>query len=77
MDAAVLAGVGVGGSRDCDDRVCLPHNALVSTLAGPGQGPASTKAATFTQALYDEAIKKGWVVIGMKSNWQQIFTFEP
>ena len=36
MDTPGLAGVVVGGSRARDDRVRLPHHALVSTLATPG-----------------------------------------
>jgi hypothetical protein len=36
MDAPDLAGVVVGDSRARDDRVRLPHLALVSTLARPG-----------------------------------------
>ena len=37
-------------------------------------GP-KTKVGTFTQALYDEAKKKGWTVISMKNDWKQIFAF--
>jgi len=44
---------------------------------GPAQGLPDTKVGTFTQALYDEAQKKGWVVIRMKSDWKRIFAFEP
>jgi hypothetical protein len=44
---------------------------------GPAQGLPNTKIGTFPQALYDEAIKKGWTVISMKNDWKQIFTFEP
>ena len=42
---------------------------------GPAQGPG-TKVGTFTQALYDEAKKQGWVVISMKNDWKRIFAFE-
>jgi len=31
---------------------------------------------TFTQALYDEAKKDGWIVISMKNDWSRIFAFE-
>ena len=31
---------------------------------------------TFTQALYDEAKSKGWVVISMKNDWRRVFAFE-
>jgi hypothetical protein len=29
-----------------------------------------TKIGTFTQALYDEAKKDGWVVISMNNDWE-------
>jgi phosphoserine phosphatase len=40
---------------------------------GPAQGLPDTKVGTFTQALYDEAKSKGWIVISMKNDWKQIF----
>ena len=43
---------------------------------GPAQGLPDTKVGTFTQALYDEAQKKGWTVISMKNDWKRIFPFE-
>ena len=43
---------------------------------GPAKGLPATKVGTFTQALYDEATKKGWTVISMKSDWKRIFSFE-
>ncbi len=43
---------------------------------GPAQGLPDTKVGTFTQALYEEAKKDGWVVISMKNDWQRIFAFE-
>ena len=42
---------------------------------GPAKGLADTKVGTFTQALYDEAKAKGWIVISMKDDWKQIFSF--
>ena len=42
---------------------------------GPAQGLPDTKVGTFTQELYDEAKKDGWVVISMKSDWKRIFRF--
>jgi hypothetical protein len=35
---------------------------------GPAQGLPDTKVGTFTQALYDEATKDGWLVVSMKKN---------
>ena len=43
---------------------------------GPAHGLPDTKVGTFTQALYDEAKKQGWVVISMKSDWKRIFASE-
>ena len=43
---------------------------------GPAHGLPDTKVGTFTQALYDEATKKGWIVISMKNDWRRIFAFE-
>jgi phosphoglycolate phosphatase-like HAD superfamily hydrolase len=42
---------------------------------GPAQGLPDTKVGAFTQALYDEAKKQGWVVISMKNDWKRIFAF--
>ena len=43
---------------------------------GPAQGLPDTKVGAFTQDLYDEAKKDGWVVISMKKDWKRIFAFE-
>ena len=43
---------------------------------GPAQGLPNTKVGTFTQELYDEAMKQGWIVISMKNDWNRIFAFE-
>jgi phosphoglycolate phosphatase-like HAD superfamily hydrolase len=43
---------------------------------GPATGLPATKVGAFTQALYDEAKKKGWTVISMKNDWKRIFAFE-
>ena len=43
---------------------------------GPAQGLPDTKVGTFTQALYDEAKKRGWVVISMKDDWKRLFPFD-
>src|SRR5215468_8379020 len=41
---------------------------------GPAQGLPDTKVGTFTQALYDEATSKGWVVISMKNDWKRVLS---
>ena len=43
---------------------------------GPAQGLPNSKVGTFAQALYDEAVAKGWTVISMKDDWKRIFAFE-
>ena len=43
---------------------------------GPAQGLPDTKVGAFTQALYDEAKKDGWIVVSMKNDWKRIFAFE-
>jgi phosphoglycolate phosphatase-like HAD superfamily hydrolase len=43
---------------------------------GPEAGQTDTKFGAFTQALYDEAKAKGWLVISMKNDWKRLFAFE-
>ena len=43
---------------------------------GPAQGLPDTKVGRFTQALYDDAKNKGWIVISMKNDWKRIFAFQ-
>lgn len=43
---------------------------------GPAQGLPNTKVGAFTQALYDQALKDGWIVVSMKNDWRRIFPFE-
>ena len=43
---------------------------------GPAEGLPDTKVGTFSQDLYDEAKKDGWIVISMKNDWKKIFAFE-
>jgi phosphoglycolate phosphatase-like HAD superfamily hydrolase len=43
---------------------------------GPANDLPDSKVGTFTQALYDEAKKRGWVVISMKDDWNRVFAFD-
>jgi hypothetical protein len=43
---------------------------------GPAQGLPGTRVGAFTQALYEQAKKQGWVVISMKNDWNKIFAWE-
>ena len=54
----------------------LHDDAQREYVYGPALGMRNSKVGTFTQALYDEAKKKGWPVINMKKDWKRIFAFE-
>src|SRR5262245_31831258 len=43
---------------------------------GPAAGLPDTKVGAFSQRLYDEAKKRGWVVISMKNDWKRMFAFD-
>jgi hypothetical protein len=43
---------------------------------GPAQGLRDTKVGTFTQQLYDEAMRQGWIVVSMQRDWRRIFAFD-
>lgn len=43
---------------------------------GPAQSLPDSKVGAFSQALYDEAKKRGWTVISMKADWQKVFSFD-
>jgi phosphoglycolate phosphatase-like HAD superfamily hydrolase len=55
----------------------LHDDAVREYAYGPATGLPDTKVGTFSQALYDRAQKDGWIVISMKNDWKQIFSFEP
>ena len=42
----------------------------------PHEDCPTPKVGTFSQQLYDEAMKDGWTVISMKNDWKRIFAFE-
>jgi hypothetical protein len=43
---------------------------------GPALGLPDTKVGPFTQGLYVEAGRQGWIVISMKNDWRRIFSFD-
>jgi phosphoglycolate phosphatase-like HAD superfamily hydrolase len=53
----------------------LHDDAMREYAYGPAQGLPDTRVGAFTQGLYDEAQKNGWIVISMKRDWRQIFSF--
>jgi hypothetical protein len=56
--------------------VVIHDDAAREYAYGPANGLPETKVGTFTQALYDEAQKDGWIIISMKKDWKRIFLFE-
>jgi hypothetical protein len=52
------------------------HDAQREYEYGPARGLPDTKVGTFSQQLYDEAMKDGWTVISMKNDWKRIFAFD-
>jgi phosphoglycolate phosphatase-like HAD superfamily hydrolase len=62
------------GARLC--MLVLHDDAEREYAYGPAQGLPKTKVGAFTQPLYDEAKKDGWIVISMKNDWKVVFPFE-
>jgi hypothetical protein len=74
-DRQMLEWTGAGGSARL--MMLVFHDDAKREYAyGPANGLPDTKFGTFSQALMDEAKKKGWVVISMKDDWKKIFSFE-
>jgi hypothetical protein len=44
---------------------------------GPALGLPDSRVGPFTQGLYDEARRQGWIVISMRNDWGRLFAFEP
>ncbi len=74
-DREMLEYTGAGGGARL--MVLVLHDDASREYAyGPAQGLPDSKVGTFGPALYDEAIKNGWVVISMKNDWKRVFPFE-
>jgi phosphoglycolate phosphatase-like HAD superfamily hydrolase len=43
---------------------------------GPAGGLPDAKVGRFSQALMDDAARRGWIVVSMKRDWKRIFSFE-
>jgi hypothetical protein len=74
-DREMLEWTGAGAGERLKMLV-LHDDATREYAYGPAAGLPDGKVGTFTQALYDQAKKKGWTVISMKSDWKRIFAFE-
>jgi phosphoglycolate phosphatase-like HAD superfamily hydrolase len=62
-----------GGTRLA--MLVLHDDAAREYAYGPAEGLPDTKVGTFTQSLYDEAKKDGWIIISMKDDWKSIFSW--
>ena len=71
-DRQMLEYTQAGGGASLEMLV-LHDDAVREYAYGPAEGPPDTKVRKFTQPLYDEAMKRGWIVISMKNDWKNIF----
>jgi phosphoserine phosphatase len=74
-DREMLEWTGAGGGARLQMLV-LHDDATREYAYGPVRGLPDSKVGTFTPALSDEAQKKGWTVISMKTDWKRVFSFE-
>jgi hypothetical protein len=65
-----------GGTGMRLSMIVLHDDAEREYAYGPATGLPDTRIGTFTQGLYDEAMKGGWIVISMKRDWKKIFSWE-
>jgi phosphoglycolate phosphatase-like HAD superfamily hydrolase len=54
----------------------LHDDAMREYAYGPARGLPNTSVGTFSQEMYDMALKQGWIVVSMKDDWNRIFAFE-
>lgn len=65
-----------GGTGMRLSMIVLHDDATREYAYGPATGLPDSKVGTFTQGLFDEAMRSGWVVISMKKDWKKIFSWE-
>ena len=66
-----------GGSGARFMLLVLHDDAAREYAYGPALGLPDPKLGAFTQPLYEQAKKEGWTVASMKTDWGQVFPFEP
>ena len=66
-----------GGSGARFMLLVLHDDAAREYAYGPALGLPEPKLGAFTQPLYEQAKKEGWTVASMKTDWGQVFPFEP
>ena len=65
-----------GGNGTRFELLVLHDDAAREYAYGPAKGLPDVKLGAFTQAVYDQAQKEGWIVVSMKDDWKQVFPFE-
>ncbi|MDG2304643.1 MAG: HAD family hydrolase [Candidatus Binatia bacterium] len=74
-DKEMLEWTTAGGGRRLG--MLVLHDDPVREYAyGPAQGLPDTKVGAFSQELYDQAQRDGWIVISIKDDWKQVFAWE-
>ena len=65
-----------GGDGPAMGLLLLHDDSVREYAYGPALGLPESKVGSFTQALYDEALERGWTVVSMKNDWKRVFAFE-
>ncbi|MGC2732811.1 MAG: HAD family hydrolase [Candidatus Acidiferrales bacterium] len=65
-----------GGSGARFMLLVLHDDAVREYAYGPAKGLPDVRLGAFTQALYDQAKKDGWIVLSMNEDWKHIFAFD-
>jgi haloacid dehalogenase-like hydrolase len=65
-----------GGSGARFELLVLHDDAAREFPYGPAKGLPNVTLGAFTQALYEQAKKDGWIVVSMKDDWKRIFAIE-
>lgn len=74
-DQEMLEYVKAGGAARLS--VAVLHDDAVREYAyGPAAGLPPTPVGTFSQEMYDLALRQNWTIVSMKRDWRRIFAFE-
>ncbi len=66
------------GGRGVTLQMLVLHDDAQREFAyGPAQGLPNTSIGAFSQAVYDDAVKRGWVVVSIRTDWKRVFAWEP
>ncbi|MFG1418414.1 HAD family hydrolase [Xanthobacter sp. V0B-10] len=74
-DQQMLEYVKAGGEARLSAAV-LHDDSVREYAYGPATGLPATSVGTFSQEMYDLAVRQSWTIISMKRDWRRIFSFE-